>query len=290
MNKKMIIIVSVTCIVIVCVCLLVILFNNNDAQSNIKQEEKDGNVTVQSNEEKNEEQETQEEGGEPIVLESKIGIKILDKLVFSNIYSKLMYDELEKNGVSNDFKIMYTFSLMTNYQEYSHYLREAEDYTGSYITNDDLQKVASTVFADASNLKHKAIFEENTYDEATGDYVIIARGFAGSNIDYIVELPYSITEYSDRVEVKTYKLYLKRKYDMESQEALPVDEVYYDKNMTNLAISISDEKMLDEIYGQKDLLKSKIEEGKIIKKSLQIGTWTFEKTGADYMIVNYSAK
>lgn len=290
MNKKVVMAIVITCVIIVCVCLGIILVNSNDNQSEVKQGQTQEDVIVENNVETNEDRESQAVKGESIVLESKVGSEVLAKLVIPNIYSKLMYNELDSNGISNDFKIMYTFSLMTNYQKYSHYLREAEDYTGSYITNDDLQEVASTIFEDASNIQHKAIFEENTYDEATEDYVIIARGFAGSDIDYIVEVPYDMIEFSDRIEVNTYRLYLQRKYDMESEEALPIDEVYYDKNMTTLATSISDEKMLDEIDGQKDLLKYQIEEGKISKESLQTSTWTLVKKGGDYLISDYSVK
>lgn len=291
MKKNIIIVVVVLCVLIVSICLGIILVGlNNDENNSIEENVvKEENIT--SEETNNEiKEEIKEEKGENVVLESKIGSEILAKIFIPNIYSKLMYEELDKNGLSNDFKIMYTFSMMTNSQEYSQYLRQGEDYTGSYITDKDLQEVANNIFENADNLKHKPIFDESTYDEQTKDYVIVARGYAGIELDYVVEIPYEILEYRDKYEVKSYRVYLNRKYSTNIDEGLPTDEVYSDENKTNLLTSISDEKMLNEMNGQKEFLESKIEDGTIYKDSLQVSTWTIVKKGNDYLISDYNVE
>ncbi len=256
MKRRVVIIITIVCIVIACFSLGVIIANmaTKDEQ-NITEEKANKEIDTSSAKEAN------EATGQEVVLDSKIGSEVLSKLLFPNLYSKSLYAELDKNGVSNDFKIMYTFSLMTTYQEYSNYLREGEDYIGSYITKKDLESVAGDFFVDTSNIKHKAVFdEEETYNAETGNYVIVARGYVGSNVDYIVEVPYQIMEYSDRIEVKSYRLYIES--ESEDEMSLPTNNIYYDSEMLNKAVETKDERMIDEISGQQEILKEYIDSRK----------------------------
>ena len=283
MKKKVIIVILIICASIVSVCLGIILVNlNNEVENKNEETMQDDNIVEE------ESSQLLDEEGEEVALDSKVGNEILSKILIPNIYSKKLYDELDANGLSNDFKIMYTFSLMTTYQEYSSYLREGEDYIGSYITKKDLQEVASTIFEDATNLKHKAVFEDDTYNTETENYVIVARGYAGSNFDYIVEVPYEIKEYSDKATVRSYRLYIHREYDIGNEDTLPEEKIYSDSNMKNLLMNISDEEMLDEVNTQQSLLKSNIDSGSIDSNSLEISTWTLVKKEGKYLISDYS--
>ena len=279
MKKRAVLIIIVLCVVVACFALGIIIANMSTKDEEDKKDETNS-VDVVNNEEKKENESVQE-----IVLNSKIGNEVLSKLLFPNLYSKSLYNELEKNGVSNDFKIMYTFSLMTTYQEYNSYLREGEDYIGSYITKKDLESVASEFFANADSLEHKAIFnEDETYNKETGNYVIVARGYVGANLDYIVEVPYQILEYEDRIEVKSYRLYVET--ESEDEMSLPKNTIYYDSEMVNEASSITDEKMVDETK-QQEILKEYIDLGKINKDKLSKSTWTFTKKDGKYLISDY---
>lgn len=285
MNKKSVTIISVVVILAICVCLGIVLVGGKDS--------KDVNPTEGEikNEVKEEEKTTSDENKEKVTsvaLDSKIGTEVTNKIYVPNIYSKEMYKELDKNGLSNEFRIMYTFGTMTTLQEYSNYLREGEDYIGSYITQDDLEKVEKTIFKTDKKLNHKAVFENDTYNAETKNYVIVARGFFGDSLEYVVEIPYEINEYEDRLEVNLYRMYITREYDKEAeQETVQKDKVYYDEAKIRLATTIQDENMSDEITSQKDILKAEIENGKIQKESLDKTTWTFEKVEGKYLISEY---
>lgn len=284
MNKKSVTIIAVVVILAICVCLGIVLVGGKDSE----------NVNLTEGEIKNEvkvEETTSEENKEKVTsvaLDSKIGTEVTNKIYVPNIYSKEMYKELDKNGLSNEFRIMYTFGTMTTLQEYSNYLREGEDYIGSYITQDDLEKVEKTIFKTDKKLNHKAVFENDTYNAETKNYVIVARGFFGDSLEYVVEIPYEINEYEDRLEVNLYRMYITREYDKETeQETVQKDKVYYDEAKTKLATTIQDENMSDEIASQKDILKAEIKNGKIQKESLDKTTWIFEKVEGKYLISAY---
>ena len=284
MNKKSVTIISVVVILAICVCLGIVLVggkyseNVNPTEGEIKNEVKEEKTTSDENKEK----------VTSVALDSKIGTEVTNKIYVPNIYSKEMYKELDKNGLSNEFRIMYTFGMMTTLQEYSNYLREGEDYIGSYITQDDLEKVEKTIFKTDKKLNHKAVFENDTYNAETKNYVIVARGFFGDSLEYVVEIPYEINEYEDRLEVNLYRMYITREYDKEAeQETVQKDKVYYDEAKIKLATTIQDENMSDEIASQKDILKAEIENGKIQKESLDKTTWTFEKVEGKYLISEY---
>ena len=284
MKRRVVIIISAICVLIAALAFGVIIANiaTKDEQENTNNESNvEENIEKTDNEEKN--------IGQDVALNSKIGNEVLSKLLFPNLYSKALYSELDENGVSNDFKIMYIFSLMTTYQEYSSYLREGEDYIGNYITKKDLEKVAGDFFGDTSNLKHKAIFnEDETYNEETGNYVIVARGYEGSNLDFIVEIPYQITEYEDKIEVKSYRVYIESK--SEDEMDLPTNTIYYDSEMMDEAVKIKDEKMMDETSGQQEMLNEYITSGKINKEKLATSIWTFTKKEGKYLMSDYKTE
>ena len=280
MKRKVIIVTLVILALVVAFLVGFILVN----LSTKKEETTNENETIQKQEEV---EEVKKEEKQSVALDSKIGTKILSKLMFPNIYSKTLFEELDKNGVTGDFKVMYTFSLITSYQNYSNYLREGQDYVGNYITKDDLEKVAKTIFYDTSNLKHQNVFDQGTYNAEKENYVIVAKGYLGSNVDYVIEVPYEIYEYNDKVEVNAYKLYVSREFDLEDLTKTPTDNIYYDENMQNLALKVSDEKMLDEVDGQKEFINEKIKSQEILKSNLKTVTWTFKKQEVDYLIVDY---
>lgn len=287
MNKKSVTITITVIVTAICVCLAIILFGKKEENTSYNSEE----INVENNEtkEKVDVEEENKEETTKIALDSKIGSELLNKLFIPNVYSVQIYKELDKNGISNDFKIMHTFANMTSLQEYSSYLREGEDYIGSYITSDDLEKVASTIFKNTSSLNHKAVFEDDTYNKETSNYVIIARGFFGDSLEYVVEIPYQINEYEDKIEVNSYRMYITREYeDSEATSLAQLDKVYYNEAKTSLATTIKNENMSDEIGAQKDILNKEIENGNIKKESLEKTTWVFEKLGGKYLISDYT--
>lgn len=284
MKKKAIIIV----IIIMCVLGLATLgyiitnnfindeANNNDIINNIDNIENDG---------KDYEVTDNKDSYENIVLNSRIGLRILEKFNISNIYSDLLYDEIDNNGLSNKAKLLFTYiTILTDMDAYYGILRESENYTGSYITKNDFENVAKKLFGQNLVLNHADVVGENSYDESAGNYVIMPIGFAGESINFTIEVPYEIKEYSDRVEVDFYRIYCTQYSDTESIDGKMYTKLFYDKERSIEIEDTDNEEMLDP-ETQNSYINKKIEDGMIDKSKLDKKSHTLKNEDGNYIIL-----
>lgn len=282
MKRKFITGVIVVSIIICAVALGYIISNlfvkdNTNKTSTNQEQENTQNTAVQ---------EQIMETPENIVLNSKIGTEISSVLRVSNIYSEKYYSKLESSGLSNDTKRFFTFMKIYMDSNYSNLLRNSENYVGSYITAKDLENVAKNLFYNTTSIEHGEVFGEGSYDSDNQNYVIIPMGFAGSNFYYIVEIPYEMKEYTDRIEVSMYKLYITRISDEESLDSASENIIYYDNARQNKGFSISDIDMYDE-ESQISIIKKYIDSGSIDKDKAIKTVYEVKKDGAYYKISGY---
>lgn len=278
MNKKVVItVISVIIVVGICVCLGIVILNANkkpeDMQTvqDTKSEENIENVNS-----------ADEIKTENIVTNSKIGVAIQNAIYIPNIYSNYFFKEIEASGLNDRAKIMFTFAKIVTENDYSSMLRQSEDYVGEYITKNDLQKVASTLFTNTTSLKHQEVFLTGSYDSEKGNYIQLPTGFV--EFSYIKDIVYKIEQAGDKVTVHTYRMYIDCNSTNATDENLNATQIiYYDSNLSKKAISVSDESMDDESK-QTDYLNEKITSGQINKDKLKQGTYTLVKKGSSYLI------
>ncbi len=293
MNKKTVTVVLIIFFIVVAVIFGYIVINKksdnkvqNVEQENIKVNNnlnKDTNVEINNNDNIND----IKNNGENVTLNSKIGNEVLECINFSNIYSEKLFEELDKNKISDKFKIMYAFSLISTNSNYSKYIQISEDNTQNYISKDDIFSVVSSIFFDTSNLQHQAIFDNDIYDNNQGKYLIVAKGFASSDFNYIVNVPYKITEYSDYVIVNSYIVYVTRFSDnTENKEYASSDVLYYDKQRKEEIIKTKDSRMYDE-QGQISFINEAISNQDIDIDKISKVSFKLNKVDDKYLISEY---
>lgn len=275
MNKKVGIVITVIVVILVCFFIGVIVVN-----SKAKEET---NVTNESDNKAQEVADSkEEEKTESIVLNSKIGTEIQDLIYIYNIYSDTFFKEVEASGLDDRAKIMFTFAKMLTDDEYSSMLRQSADYVGTYITGDDLQKVANEIFVDGDNLKHQEVFLPNSYDDEKQNYIQLPTGFV--EFSYIKDIPYKIEQKGNIITVYTYRLYIDCKTSDNLEDITnSTQTIYYDSNKTNKAIVVNNERMDDEAK-QIDYINENINNGKIDKEKIKQGVYTILQKGSNYLI------
>lgn len=230
-------------------------------------------------------EEEKENKGENVAIDSKRGIEILSNLDFvSKIYSNLYYDEIDSYGISNNAKIIASYIKIITQERYSNLLKQ--DDIDTYFYKADLENVAKETFADASNIAHAPLFGTESYVKEEGKYVIPSSGYR--NVDYSVDIPYKITEYDDRVEVISYRVYAstvitpKDEYDV-----IVTDEIYYDRAMKLRALVLENAELSNNEGDERNYITDLIEEGKIDKTNLTSVTYTLKKIEDKLLISDY---
>ena len=169
---------------------------------------------------------------------------------------------MDRNGISDKVKLLSTLDKIYRKEEYKQYLQYSEESNNSYILPEDMNTVISQTFAD-STISEKQVEDILSFDESTNSYVIIPRGFATGSIGYVLETPYKVTEYSDRIEMLAYRLYVTKDIAMESIESSIKISLYY------------------------EYVKSLIDEKKIDSSSLETVKYTFTKTDSKYRVSKF---
>ena len=275
-------------IIVLCVCGLAclgyIITNNIVNNEEPKNEIVNENTNTDNSNENNSNTDTKNEY-QNIVLNSRVGLRILEKFKISNIYSDMLYNEIDSNGLSNKAKLLFTYiTIITDTDKYSGLLRVSEDYTGNYITKADFESVAKSLFGKDTKLTHGNVVGENTYDKENENYVVMPIGFAGESIDFTLEVPYEIKEYNDRVEVSFYRVYCNQYTDTQSIEGKMYTKLYYDKNRTIEIENTDSEEMLDP-ETQATYITNKIDNGSIDKLKLETKVYTLKNEDGNYVIV-----
>lgn len=274
MNKKAVSAVCVILIIAAAFCFVYIFANSKETD---KQKEQDVEIAIENNQVNQ-----REERATNIILTSRVGQKLADLSKFSNIYSIQIVEELDKYGIDNKNKILIALDKIFRKPDYQGFIGYSESYSSTYILESDLKKVVEDTFAE-SNIIHQEIEETLGYDEATQAYILFPRGYETGTIGFVVEVPYKITEYSNRTELLAYRVYVTQKVEQAIEEDVLTAKVefdmFYDKDKTKVAYQTTDERMSME-NNQSGVILEKINSGEIDKKQLIEVKYTFKKDEA----------
>lgn len=277
-NKVIIVVVVVLCLV-AAIALGYILINQTQNPSNQVQ---NGVSNTIENEVPSEE-ETPSNTGENVAINSKRGIEILEPLNFvTTIYSNMYYDEIDSNGFSNKAKVIASFIKLSTQEAYQSLILQGDQ--GSYFSKNDLEDIAKTTFANTSKLENIPIDGLLSYDASLETYTILARGF--SNLDYALEVPYQITEYDDKVEVKSYRIYINSEVKEEEANFSVIDSIYYDRAMQKQALSFENGELSNNANAVA-FIREKIENKELEEKELTSVQYTLLKSEDGFLLSDY---
>ncbi|MEG2348325.1 MAG: hypothetical protein RSB67_01580 [Clostridia bacterium] len=281
MNKKNVIITISIVIIILILTFLGFFITNKLTQKKL-------NIKNNSIEEKHDEKViSKEEKNKPqsVVISSKIGMDLIQKAQVSNMYSRPIYDELKKSGLSNDYIIMLSIDKAFKNAEYSYMLKMEEKYFGNIITGSDLLKVAKDYFGVNVKIDNKEVYLSN-YNSTDNNYTIIPIGFGGEDFEYVIDIPYYIEEDENKAYLFVYQVFVVgySYVDFTSQDNKA--SIYYDDSKKDKIKNIEDERIFNEDY-QSDLINELILNSTIDKTKLSKAKYTFNKENKNYFISKY---
>lgn len=278
--KNKAITITVAILVIVAISSLIyILFNRESVQNSVE------NNVVEENKEENEIEE-KIDNGENVKVDSRRGLQILKNLDFvSKMYSNKYYDELDSYGISNNAKVIASYIKIATLEDYANLLQQ--EGIDTYFTKSDLENVAKETFLDASEIIHVPVFGADSYVAMEGKYVISSIGF--SNLDYAIEVPYKITEYDDRVEVESYRLYANTTVNAdEDLEMTVTDTLYYDRAMLEVAYEFENAELTNNEHVQSSFIREKIDANELNKEKLVTVKYVLTKQDDKLLISDYT--
>ena len=241
-------------------------------------------VDILNEKEKNEENEKTDRF-ENIVLNSKIGNEVLSKFSVSNIYSKILYDKIDENGLSDEAKMIYTYVTIVSNYDYHNMIKSSDD-IGGYITKEDFETVYKSLFGKNSSIEHRSVITDKLYNKEKEYYEYLTFGYGGIEFNFIVEVPFEIREYNDKLDVLFYRFYgtstSELKKDGTQEQKV---ELYENSTKEKQLYSSSDVKLQDN-DSQKDYIKSLIDDGEINKDNLEIVTYTLNEENDEYYITD----
>ena len=278
--KNKAITITVAILVIVAISSIIyILFNRESVQNSVE------NNVVEENKEENEIEE-KVDNGENVKVDSRRGLQILKNLDFvSKMYSNKYYDELDSYGISNNAMVIASYIKIATLEDYANLLHQ--EGIDTYFTKSDLENVAKETFLDASEIIHVPVFGADSYVAMEGKYVISSIGF--SNLDYAIEVPYKITEYDDRVEVESYRLYANTTVNAdEDLEMTVTDTLYYDRAMLEVAYEFENAELTNNEHVQSSFIREKIDANELDKEKLVTVKYVLTKQDDKLLISDYT--
>lgn len=281
MKNKAITIVCVILIIAAVVCFGYIFLNSNEDIETPNQDEQP--VIEQPQEEP--EVEGREEKGQNIIVTSRIGVQLRELIRLSNMHSNSVIEELDKNGLTDQAKILFGLDKVFRKDEYMSYAEYSDEYSNTYITAQNMHTVINNTFID-SEIIDVSVGDTLPYDEATKCYIVPSIGYAGGTFGYTVEVPYKITEYSDRTELLAYRVYITKTVEMQDDVATIKNEIFYDKEKSLSALVITDAS-LDNEANQANYLKNKIDDKTIDSANLESVQYTFKVEDDGYKISEF---
>ena len=281
MNKKVVNIVCIVLCVIAVLCVIFILVNTLiTGNENVESEVQPIDETVVE-EGENERQER----GQNVNVNSRIGLQLKELISYSEIYSNTIINELDDYGISNNAKLLIALDKISQNPEYQSFMKYSEEYNSTYILPENMNTVLSDTFSDIT-ITNREISDVLSYDEATDAYIILPRGFANGVMEYTLEIPYNITEYSDRIELLAYRIYITRNVQMQDVETTVKNDLYSDKSKSILIMSLTDESVFNDTT-QNDYIKEQIDSGVIDTANLESVKYTFTKVDSQYRISSF---
>lgn len=281
MNKKVVNIVCIVLCVIAVLCVIFILVNTLiTGNENVESEVQPIDETVVE-EGENERQER----GQNVNVNSRIGLQLKELISYSEIYSNTIINELDDYGISNNAKLLIALDKISQNLEYQSFMQYSEEYNSTYILPENMNTVLSDTFSDIT-ITNREISDVLSYDEATDAYIILPRGFANGVMEYTLEIPYNITEYSDRIELLAYRIYITKNVQMQDVETTVKNDLYSDKSKSILIMSLTDESVFNDTT-QNDYIKEQIDSGVIDTANLESVKYTFTKVDSQYRISSF---
>lgn len=280
MKNKVITIVCSILIVCAVICFSYIMINSMIKSKQPTQKEPEPTVPTSTPEIID-----REERGKNINVNSRIGVELKELIKYSDIYSNDIINELDDKGISSKYKLLVSLDKIYRKQEYQEYLQYSEEYNSTYITPENMNKVISATFKDMS-ITDKKIDEILDYNEETSSYIVVPRGFPTGTIGYTLEIPYQITEYSDRAELLAYRIYVTKNIEMNEAQSSVNVKLFYDKSKSILALNIENDQEFNE-NTQIDYIKTKIDEKVLDAKTLQTVKYTFTKVESEYRLSGF---
>lgn len=280
-NKVVIIILVVLAVIsILLICFFVGKMIASKSVSKINEtDEKENMVNKPDNSQEAENNENQLEN---IVISSKIGSELTNKVSFANIYSESIYEQILSGKVTDEYKIMMAINKVLGDVSYSYMLETPENYMGNNISSENLESVVKEIFGEDTKVNHKPVYLTN-YDYNTNYYTITPMGFAGGDFNYIMQVPYKIEENSTECYLYAYEIFTFRQTIGDDIVPEIKTDIFYDNKKSDYIMSVEDENINNEEY-QQDIINSLIESGKIDKTKLVKIKYTLKKVNKSYYI------
>ena len=114
----------------------------------------------------------------------------------------------------------------------------------------------------------------------------MSRGFQTGSIGYTLEIPYKITEYTDRIELEAYRIYVTKNIEMNQTESIVEISLYYDKAKSIKALTITNDPEYSE-NNQVNYVKEKIDSGEIKTDNIESVKYTFNQVDGEYKILSF---
>ena len=286
MNKKAVNVVVTIMVLLAAICVGYILINvgKTEPQRKIKEEEE-----VQQEQEVVQRQERSQN----ILLNSRIGGQLTDLIRYSNLYSSKLVEELDANGFSNKFKILLAFDKILSREEYKDFIGYSEKFSNTYVLADNMKSTISNLFED-DKYTDENIGGVLYYDEETKSYAMITTGVQGFVEKFVVEVPFKIFEYSDRIELYTYRVYINQSVKTTTTEEttdangnnIIVTDIYYNPERTDKALSFEGMGEFNEA-NQIDFLKKQLDDGKIYEAKLEQIKYTIKQVDGKFKFSDY---
>lgn len=278
MKSKVVTIVCCVLIILAIICFGYIFFNSSDKEE--KSKEQEPQVV-----EENDEIVQREERAKNVVVNSRIGVQLTNLIKYSNIYSDRIIDELDESGLSDKAKLLIALDKLNREDEYQDLMSYPEDYSTTYVTGENMQKILDDIFYN-SDVNYMSIEEGMDYDSTNNIFTLIHIGYEGSSFSYTLEIPYQILQYSDRIELEAYRIYVTKNIQMQDIIANVSNDLYYDKTKSILAITLNDE-VLGMESQQVEYVKELIDNGSIDKNKLERVQYIFKNNNDSYKIESF---
>ena len=253
MKNKAITIVCIILIIAAIICFGYIFLNSSE---DVETPNQDENPVIEQPQEEPEVNE-REEKGQNIIVTSRIGSQLKETIRLSNMHSNSVIAQLDKEGLTDQTKILFGLDKIYRKEEYMSYAEYSDEFSNTYITAQNMHIVINNTFID-SEITDGGVGDTLPYDESTKCYIVPSIGFSSGTFEYTVEVPYKITEYSDRIELLAYRVYITKTVEMTMEATNIKNEIFYDKEKSLSALVVTDTSLENEA-NQSNYIKTKID-------------------------------
>ncbi len=282
-NKFLRIFIPIIIVLLIATLAFVITSNifSTKEKNEIPKNSNDGQVEQENEEEQTQESKPQEKS---VVLNSKIGLEILSKIEMPINYSNNLFKILKSEGISNSYMLLYTYALINTNYDYHLLLKALDDYSGNYISKSDFENVAKSYFGKDIQLEYNDIIFSGDYDSQNERYNIVATGYAGDRLEYVIQVPYEIKQINNEYFVSCYEIYAINSSEFSSESMQNYNEIFYDSNRSKKIERITDTDFEDPSK-QLEYIREKIENGSIKKDDLDSVTYILQKDETSSYII-----